>query len=268
MIDLERIQTLFASQQLELTRQQAQQLDQFAQLLVDWNQRMNLTAITDPEEILIKHFLEQRASLFLFGPASGMPVDRRGHRRRVPRRPALYLAAGPAGHLAGFFKQTAGLPARGVAGLRGARRPGAQPGGRRRPSGGSAGAIRCGHRPRRGQSAGSGGILPSLCQTRRAVLRAQRGRRGRGIGRRPGCHPSFGRPGKPIPHLFPAGWQRPHADLHGKNIANTDKIPPFPGKNGKISFALMSNPARIRWILAFFAIFLGGAAGIFMLCWT
>ena len=58
MIDLERIQTLFASQQLELTRQQAQQLDQFAQLLVDWNQRMNLTAITDPEEILIKHFLD------------------------------------------------------------------------------------------------------------------------------------------------------------------------------------------------------------------
>ena len=58
MIDLERIQTLSASQQLELTRQQTQQLDQFAQLLVDWNQRMNLTAITDPEEILIKHFLD------------------------------------------------------------------------------------------------------------------------------------------------------------------------------------------------------------------
>lgn len=36
-------------------------LGQFAcyqELLLEWNQRMNLTAITDPAEILVKHFLD------------------------------------------------------------------------------------------------------------------------------------------------------------------------------------------------------------------
>ena len=38
-----------------------EQLEQFAayyQELVDWNQRMNLTAITDYEEVQVKHFLD------------------------------------------------------------------------------------------------------------------------------------------------------------------------------------------------------------------
>ena len=30
----------------------------YRQELLDWNTRMNLTAITDPEEVLIKHFLD------------------------------------------------------------------------------------------------------------------------------------------------------------------------------------------------------------------
>ena len=33
-------------------------LDRYAQLLVEWNGKMNLTAITDPEGIVIKHFLD------------------------------------------------------------------------------------------------------------------------------------------------------------------------------------------------------------------
>ena len=35
-----------------------QKLDKYAQLLVEWNEKINLTAITDPEGIVIKHFLD------------------------------------------------------------------------------------------------------------------------------------------------------------------------------------------------------------------
>jgi len=43
---------------LELTPTQLEQLDTYYQELVDWNKRVNLTAITDYEEVQIKHFLD------------------------------------------------------------------------------------------------------------------------------------------------------------------------------------------------------------------
>lgn len=36
----------------------ADKFDTYAQLLVEWNQKMNLTAITEPEEIVLKHFVD------------------------------------------------------------------------------------------------------------------------------------------------------------------------------------------------------------------
>lgn len=35
-----------------------ERLDKYAALLVEWNEKINLTAITDPEGIVIKHFLD------------------------------------------------------------------------------------------------------------------------------------------------------------------------------------------------------------------
>lgn len=43
---------------LELTDGQLSQFCKFGELLLDWNERMNLTSITDPEEVVIKHFLD------------------------------------------------------------------------------------------------------------------------------------------------------------------------------------------------------------------
>lgn len=43
---------------LELTQVHLAQFFLYAQLLLDWNERMNLTSIIDPEEIVIKHFLD------------------------------------------------------------------------------------------------------------------------------------------------------------------------------------------------------------------
>ena len=43
---------------VELSATQIEQFVHYANLLVDWNTRLNLTAITDPAEIVIKHFLD------------------------------------------------------------------------------------------------------------------------------------------------------------------------------------------------------------------
>ncbi len=43
---------------VELSQQQIQQFDMYAKLLVEWNQKMNLTAIEDIDEIYEKHFLD------------------------------------------------------------------------------------------------------------------------------------------------------------------------------------------------------------------
>ena len=38
--------------------EQAEQFFDYMNLLIEWNERMNLTAITDPEEIILKHFID------------------------------------------------------------------------------------------------------------------------------------------------------------------------------------------------------------------
>ncbi len=43
---------------ITLNRRQAGQCDRFYRLVVDWNQRMNLTAITAPKDFAIKHIID------------------------------------------------------------------------------------------------------------------------------------------------------------------------------------------------------------------
>jgi len=43
---------------LFLTERQLEQFERYAELLVEWNEKMNLTAITKPEEIARKHFID------------------------------------------------------------------------------------------------------------------------------------------------------------------------------------------------------------------
>lgn len=46
-----------------LTEEQCDKFVAYYEMLVDWNSRMNLTAITDPEEVAQKHFLDSLAAL-------------------------------------------------------------------------------------------------------------------------------------------------------------------------------------------------------------
>ena len=85
MIDVSRLRSGAAEMNIPLTDAQLTQFDRYAQLLVEWNEKMNLTAITDPEGIVVKHFLDslsllqgvnlpKNASLVDVGTGAGFPA--------------------------------------------------------------------------------------------------------------------------------------------------------------------------------------------------
>lgn len=74
MIDKTRFEQKCSTWNISLTGRQLDQLDVFARLLVDYNRKVNLTAITDPEGIENKHFLD--SLLFACQPeVAGRLVD-------------------------------------------------------------------------------------------------------------------------------------------------------------------------------------------------
>ena len=76
MIDLSLLKEQAACFGFELSPRQLEQFDCYAQLLVEWNQRMNLTAITRPEEIVEKHFVDSLLALAAADiPENGRLID-------------------------------------------------------------------------------------------------------------------------------------------------------------------------------------------------
>ena len=74
MIDRERLAQKCSTWNITLTGTQLDQLDRYAQLLVDYNEKVNLTAITTPEGIEDRHFAD--SLLFAAQPeVSGRMVD-------------------------------------------------------------------------------------------------------------------------------------------------------------------------------------------------
>ena len=58
MIDKIRFTETLKKYDIELSEKQLEQLDKYAEILVDYNEKVNLTAITDPQGIEEKHFLD------------------------------------------------------------------------------------------------------------------------------------------------------------------------------------------------------------------
>jgi len=56
---------------LHLSPKQLEQFRVYYEELIDWNQRMNLTAITDYEEVQVKHFLDSLTVVLALGQAPG-----------------------------------------------------------------------------------------------------------------------------------------------------------------------------------------------------
>ena len=59
----ETFYTLLDQQNIILTDQQKFQFERYFELLVEWNQKINLTAITEKEEVYLKHFYDSIAPI-------------------------------------------------------------------------------------------------------------------------------------------------------------------------------------------------------------
>ena len=84
MIPTDKLATCVASYGLTLEKQQCEQFNTYGEFLLEYNQKVNLTAITDPSDIAIKHFadsilplalvdFENGASLIDVGTGAGFP---------------------------------------------------------------------------------------------------------------------------------------------------------------------------------------------------
>lgn len=83
-MNLEEFKRELDQLKIQYTEKQLIQLEQYYQLLIDWNTRMNLTAITEKEQVYLKHFydsltlariinLEEHETLCDIGTGAGFP---------------------------------------------------------------------------------------------------------------------------------------------------------------------------------------------------
>lgn len=72
-----------AKKEIELTIAQAEQFEVYYRLLLEWNEKINLTAITEPREVVAKHFIDsleglrflpQNVKLVDVGTGAGFPA--------------------------------------------------------------------------------------------------------------------------------------------------------------------------------------------------
>ncbi|WP_205534379.1 RsmG family class I SAM-dependent methyltransferase, partial [Listeria monocytogenes] len=60
----EQSQTALAEKGIELRDAQLKQFHDYFEMLVEWNEKMNLTAITDEKEVYLKHFYDSISAAF------------------------------------------------------------------------------------------------------------------------------------------------------------------------------------------------------------
>lgn len=63
---LEEFIAALAAKGIQLSQQQIQQFQTYYELLIEWNEKINLTAITDKEEVYLKHFYDSLMPLWLY----------------------------------------------------------------------------------------------------------------------------------------------------------------------------------------------------------
>lgn len=75
-ISAELLSKALAPFQITLSKEQTEKLDSYAQLLVNYNEKVNLTAITDPDGIVMKHFADSLALLAFYDiPQNALVAD-------------------------------------------------------------------------------------------------------------------------------------------------------------------------------------------------
>ena len=71
IIEKSMLDKLFARAKLSVNDEQYQRLDNYAQMLIEWNKKVNLTALISPEDISQKHFLDSILPFSLFDIKKG-----------------------------------------------------------------------------------------------------------------------------------------------------------------------------------------------------
>ena len=75
LISFEEFAELFAKGGMDVSEEQYLRLKKYAELLVDWNEKINLTAITDPQAIAEKHFYDSVYPFTLCGEKFSSLID-------------------------------------------------------------------------------------------------------------------------------------------------------------------------------------------------
>lgn len=76
---------------LKISREQSEKFQRYMELLIEWNEKLNLTAITEPEEIVEKHFIDSITLLLACKPKEGAKLLDVGTGAGFPGVPAKIM---------------------------------------------------------------------------------------------------------------------------------------------------------------------------------
>ncbi|MDE5605142.1 MAG: 16S rRNA (guanine(527)-N(7))-methyltransferase RsmG [Eubacterium sp.] len=89
MINIDFLKSEAENIGIHLDSKALKRFDLFAELLVEWNNKMNLTAITEPDDIVVKHFIDSITPLAHFDIANSAKVIDVGCGAGFPSLPLL-----------------------------------------------------------------------------------------------------------------------------------------------------------------------------------
>jgi len=72
---INKLMSFLEAYQVTCSQKQLNQFEQYYRVLLDWNQKMNLTAITDKEEVFMKHFFDSITPAFHYSFNSQKIID-------------------------------------------------------------------------------------------------------------------------------------------------------------------------------------------------
>jgi len=73
-MNVEQFKQALSEKGINLTDTQLEQYNRYYELLVEWNEKMNLTAITEKEEVYLKHFYDSISAAFFFDFSKEMTI--------------------------------------------------------------------------------------------------------------------------------------------------------------------------------------------------
>lgn len=73
-MNIEQFTKQLAAKQIELSSQQLAQFETYYEMLIEWNNKINLTAITDKKEVYLKHFYDSISAAFYIDTAKPLQI--------------------------------------------------------------------------------------------------------------------------------------------------------------------------------------------------